>query len=261
MNDKFNILSTKALEPAIIKMAGKLGFRIDEKAFIEVQYLEGNEIASEWKKICDLPQKKLLVFTSKNAVEAIISTIDSDDTTKVSRNSIVESWPIASISGRTMETVQKEFPHARTFAIAKNADQLGKAISENISKEYLVVFPCGDIHRPELPEHLRSEGFIVNEWIVYRSVKTPVKIQNAYQGILFFSPSAVESFFSVNKLHPETICFAVGATTAQSVKRFSANHLFVTENPSQESMLELMETYFIDRNNNELLGKNKNEGK
>ena len=261
MNEKFNILSTKILEPAIIQTGTRLGFRIEEIPFIEIQFLQGNSVEEEWKQICLLPQKKLLAFTSKNAVDAFVSIMSQNSNSIVSRTTIAENWPIASISGRTMEEVQKEFPGARSIAIARNASQLAQAISEKISKEYLVVFPCGDIHRPELPEQLRLAEFNVHEWIVYRTLESPHKIQNSFQGILFFSPSAVESFFSTNKLNSTTICFAVGDSTASAIKKYSSNKLLITNNPSQESMIELLESYFIDRKQDEPLGKNKNEAK
>jgi uroporphyrinogen-III synthase len=41
----------------------------------------------------------------------------------------------------------------------------------------------------------------------------------------------------VNKLSPDTVCFAIGNTTAQAIARFTANRIITSELPSQEMML------------------------
>ena len=51
-----------------------------------------------------------------------------------------------------------------------------------------------------------------------------------YDGVVFFSPSAVESFISVNAVRKEATLFAVGQFTAASLRSF-ANEVIVSPTP------------------------------
>ena len=85
---------------------------------------------------------------------------------------------------------------------------------------------------------------MVHEIIVYETVETPVTAIENIDGILFFSPSAVNSFFSVNQLNANTVCFAIGNTTAEAIAGFTGNKIITSEYTSQEMMLaSLIKTY------------------
>jgi len=80
--------------------------------------------------------------------------------------------------------------------------------------------------------------------VVYQTLATPHKIQKDYFGVLFFSPSAVQSFFSKNKVKDRTILFAIGNTTANEIKKYSNNKIIISDEPGKENLVQKMIEYF-----------------
>jgi len=91
---------------------------------------------------------------------------------------------------------------------------------------------------------LQQHDIEVNEIVVYQTVPVPHKISKPYHGILFFSPSAVESFFSNNKLPEQTVLFAIGNTTAKEIKKYTNNTIIISGQPGKENLVEAMMEYF-----------------
>ena len=79
---------------------------------------------------------------------------------------------------------------------------------------------------------------------MYQTIATPHKIDKEYFGILFFSPSAVQSFFSKNKVCEKTILFAIGNTTANEIKKYSTNKIIISDEPGKENLVTKMIEYF-----------------
>jgi uroporphyrinogen-III synthase len=107
-----------------------------------------------------------------------------------------------------------------------------------------VIFFCGDQRRDELPQLLKDESVAVNEIVVYETIPVPHKLSKIYTAILFFSPSAVESFFSANRAEVKTIFFAIGNTTAAAIKKHCANRVLVADAPGKEELVKDMISFF-----------------
>src|SRR4029077_17349519 len=101
-----------------------------------------------------------------------------------------------------------------------------------------VVFFCGDQRRDELPKKLQQHGFDLEEIIVYKTIETTQEINDAYNGILFFSPSAVNSFFKTNKVTAHTVFFAIGETTANTIKGYTSNKIIISNTPAKDELLK-----------------------
>ena len=82
------------------------------------------------------------------------------------------------------------------------------------------------------------------EYIVYETKPAPQIITEKYDGILFFSPSAIKSFFSVNTISSGTVCFAIGETTANILKENINNKIIISKDMSAEKMIETVVEYF-----------------
>ena len=107
-----------------------------------------------------------------------------------------------------------------------------------------MVFFCGDHRRNELPKILREHGIRVKEIIVYKTAFSSHRVSNQYDGIIFFSPSAVHSFFAVNDAGGASILFAIGKTTADTIKTYSPNKVIMGESPGKELLIGQAITYF-----------------
>jgi uroporphyrinogen-III synthase len=234
-NKEIRILSTRPLGEALIEKAAFQNITIDTIAFIQVKKMVSEEVA---KRINSLSKEKAtVVFTSMNAVEIVVETAPV--------NPAMPDWKIYCMGGATFTLVKKYWPYNNIAFTAKNATELAKRIAGD--KVEKVIFFCGNKRREELPDLLLEQNIPVEELVVYETIETPVTIDRGYDGIMFFSPSAVHSFFSDNKPAEETIFFAIGNTTANAIKQFAANSIIVSDFPAKDQLVDKAIKYFSER--------------
>jgi uroporphyrinogen-III synthase len=232
MKDNISILSTRPIDGALIEKAAYQNITIDTLTFIEVEKSVTDEVAQQIALLSK--QQTTIVFTSMNAVEIVVDAIPAE--------AVMPDWKIYCIGGATFTLVKKYWPYNSLQYTAKNATELAeKIIADNLSK---VTFFCGNKRREELPELLRKENIAVDELVVYETIETPVKIDKVYDGILFFSPSAVTSFFSDNKISQDTTLFAIGKTTANTIKEFCDNNIIISEFPAKDQLVDKAVEYY-----------------
>src|SRR5688500_16638684 len=229
--NKINILSTRLLTDELVEAAQASGITIDALSFIETVTIQSKHVQ---KKIENAYlQSCTVVFTSMNAVEAVVA----------GQNGQQLDWNIYCIGNTTRQLVKKYFGEESIAGTANSAAELAELIAEeNVTDA--VIFFCGVQRRDELPEILRSNEMNVNEIVVYKTIAIPHKLEKNYNGILFFSPSTVESFFRSNKLINKTILFAIGNTTASAIKKYTINRIIVSDEPGKEKLLHKMIEYY-----------------
>jgi uroporphyrinogen-III synthase len=230
MNNNISILSTATLDREFVSIAAKRGVELDVIPFIKVSAIESEELAEKIVDMCYIPAS--VVFTSANAVKAVSDVIMAAE----------PQWDIYCIGNATLKAVNKVLPSATVIAVADNAAELADIIVEDGEDE--IVFFCGDQRLDTLPRKLRENDITVYELVVYRTETTPIAVSKEYSGILLFSPSAVNSFFSSNKLSVGTVLFAIGATTADAIKKQTNNKIVFSETATKESVLEYAMKYF-----------------
>ena len=240
MQNKIQILSTKKLLPSVIELARKKNIEIIEKEFISISPIFTKELNTQIIPLILSSTNPAVVFTSSNAVNAIKKYLHQGDTY------YIPNWNVYCISGKTKESLKPHIYEKNIIEIGKDATALAQKIIDTGVKE--VVFFCGDKRRNELPDILNHAGIKVKEIVVYETVQTPVISTTDFEGVLFFSPSAVKSFFSMNKVSEKTTCFAIGNTTASEIKKYTNNKIIVSPSPSQEMMLETIIFYFTNIN-------------
>ena len=224
-NKPFYILSTRPLPQQLIQDATAKNIEVDCISFIETKPLHDDFIFLATEKY---GSHNTVVFTSMNAIEAITNAVNTVDL----------RWRIACMEGTTLNLVQQHFKSSTIIATASNAMQLAeKIIALNNDKH--IVFFCGDKRRDELPALLKENNIEVEEVVLYKTKFTPLIIDKIYDAILFFSPSTVESFFSINKINATTVLYAIGKTTAETIKQFSNNKIIESNAPSKERLLKL----------------------
>jgi uroporphyrinogen-III synthase len=235
MNNK--LLSTKKLNSSLLYSLQDLCFELTEHNFITIEPITTTEKKEEIIKVFTSHTFKHIIFTSSNAVEVIRKYRSQIDWTKST------DLNMYSIRGKTSESLMAYF-RPETIETAKNSNELGERVIKRGIKE--VVYFCGDKRRDELPLLLHKHGVSVKEIVVYQTMTTPIKCEEIYNGILFFSPSAVESFFSVNDLPSTTVCLAIGNTTAQEIKNICNNKVIVSATASEERILKTAKSFFCD---------------
>lgn len=238
---RHNVLSTKALEPTLLTKAAEAGIDIREQEAILVKPILTKE---KWDEIFSLLEKKIgyAVFTSSNAVTALKKYLNEYI------NPLPPHWKIFCLSGKTKAALEESAELFGTIvATASSAAELAQHVIAHGVKELL--FFCGDRRREELPTVLQKAGVQVHEVVVYEVEETPAVATEDYEAVVFFSPSAVQSFFAVNQLKETAVCFAIGQTTSASLAAFTQNKILISKEPMQEALLQEVIDYFKNRVN------------
>jgi len=229
--NKIKILSTRPLQQAIIDKAAAKNIYIETISFIETEKVLDDIIQKNITML--LSEKLIAVFTSMNAVEAVV----------VHLNDAKPDWKIFCIGSTTKNLVKEYFGENSIAGTADSASALADVIiaNEDISS---VTFFCGNQRREELPERLSQHGIELNEFVVYKTIPSSHQTSSEYDAIIFYSPSAVNSFFLTNKINQHTILFAIGNTTANEIKKHSNNKVIIAEEASKELLVDQAINYF-----------------
>jgi uroporphyrinogen-III synthase len=237
-----HLLSTRPLPGRLIEQAAAEGIILDTLSFISTTPVADEALV---RRIRDLAGSPLVaVFTSMNAVEAVKEWLQPEPEAKTPFTQ--PPWRIFCIGSATRQLVEKVFGAQRVAGTAESAP----ALAENITRHkdvQEVLFFCGDHRREELPSILHRHGITVKEWVVYRTVQTPQPTEHLYDGIAFFSPSAVESFFSVNTVAGGTRLFAIGRTTAAAIGAQCPNPVVTGDQPEKDALIRKMIDYFSNK--------------
>ena len=227
--NNWTILSTRPLDETLIAAAAQKNVQIDCVSFIETEAIRNNEVEQQiqyWSL-----KNIVVVFTSMNAVDAVCHYLPGKP-----------DWKIYCIGHATRQLVKNFFGEESIKGTADDGARLADAIIQN--KEKAVVFFCGDQRRDELPNLLTNHQIGLEELVVYKTIPTQQKLDRFYNGVLFYSPSAVHSFFSVNKPSPETVLFAIGETTANAIRQYSNNQIVIASQPSKDALAQQAILFF-----------------
>jgi uroporphyrinogen-III synthase len=231
MENKVQILSTGTLGKSLAEAFSQEGLGIDIIPFITTEPIQAIDVQQEIEMT--FLQMATVVFTSSKAVEAVAFYLDEQE----------PEWQIYCIGTSTGKLVAKYFGEAKIAGTAGDAASLALLIAEPGTVDKLIFF-CGNHRRDELPEVLRQEGIEVDEIVVYQTIPVPHKLERSYHGILFFSPSAVQSFFRDNRVNPGTKLFAIGNTTAQEISKHCGNPVIVSDEPAKPAVVAKVLDYF-----------------
>jgi uroporphyrinogen-III synthase len=222
----YYLLATATVPNGLVREAAKQGFVLDVAPFIRIEYADTDKL---------FPQ--VAVFTSLNAVHAVTQWVDGSAASR-----------IYCISGATYAAVVEAFGEKAVVGKAGSAAALATVIGQQeVGQNREIVFFCGDQRREELPSLLRQSGLKMTEKIVYRTVLTPHRMERNYDGIAFFSPSAVESYFSANRVAADVPLFAIGPTTAAAIHSRCANPVIVGERPEKALLIRRMTEYLLHK--------------
>lgn len=216
------VLSTKKLKPNQKSLLLDAGIGFVEQDFISIVPLE-----------FDFNPEKLtknIIFTSKNAVRVVLQQKGAD---------FLKLKKIFCVGEKTAAFLEEKGLKATDFA--DYGAELAEKIAENHQNEEFLFF-CGRKRRPELPEFFKLKKIPLTEVEVYDTIATPKKINRNFDGMLFFSPSAVESFCEENDL-AESTAFCIGDTTASEAKKHTDN-IIVANKPSIENVIVQVVKHF-----------------
>lgn len=215
MQNQIRILSTKKLLSNQKQFLLNANFSVVEADFIKTQ-----NKPFELKNINDN-----LIFTSQNAVHSLVENAQELIPKLREKN-------VFCVGLKTKALLEEN--GFNVIAYTGYAADLAEIIGLIYAKESYTFF-SGNLRRDTLPNTLKEASIKFNEIEVYETHLTPQKISTPLDGILFFSPSGVESYLKDNKIKKE-ICFCIGTTTAEALEN-STKNIVIANQPTVENTI------------------------
>lgn len=216
MASNIRILSTKTLTQPQRERLLAAGFALTEMPFVKAEQVPFTAPESIARAI----------ITSNNAAKAIAEKQLSIDT-------------VFCVGQKTATTLRSA---GYTVEITEdNAENLaGKIADRHQGKEFY--FLGTRSRRDELPAYLRAHNTPLKEIEVYKTLTENHKVPGNYDGILFFSPSAVNAYSHENSFQ-KTVCFSIGPTTARALEKHTRT-VITAKQPSAEHLILETVKYF-----------------
>jgi len=171
-----------------------------------------------------------VVITSKNAVDALLTNFSKEE---------LQFKNIYCVGRRTKRLVEQKI--GTVLHAEKNAKALAEYLVEFIEGAEVTYF-CSNLRLDVLPNILNSNHIKVNEVEAYQTKFDSIKINDSIEGVMFYSPSTVQSYLQEND--PNRIAFCIGESTAKEArKRFK--DVRVAKVPTVESVIELVNEHYV----------------
>ena len=213
------ILSTKKLSKALKNKLSDAKIELVEKNFIQTK-----SISFETPQLNDY-----LVFTSKQAVKSVLKS---------------DVKNVHAISCLCVGNKTKIFLEKKGFTVIESSDYAEDLIQiiDSKYKSSSFTFFCGNIRRNTIPAFFQQNKIAYNEIIVYETKLKPHQIKKPFDGILFFSPSGVNSFLEKNSLENK-MCFCIGTTTAKALEKRTENIVIASQPTVENVITEVIKFY------------------
>jgi len=171
-----------------------------------------------------------VIITSQNAVEALLTNFSAPE---------LQFKNIYCVGRKTKRMVEKRIGKVKHF------EQYAKDLA-NYMVEYIdgteVTYFCSNLRLDTIPDILSENNIKVNEVEAYETKFDAEKVEGDLDGVMFYSPSTVQSFLKQNKA--KGIAFCIGETTATEAKKYFED-VRVAKVPLVESVVELVNKHYI----------------
>lgn len=171
-----------------------------------------------------------IIITSKNAVESLTTNISSEE---------LQFKNIYCVGRRTKKLIEQRI--GKVAHSERNAKRLADYLVEFMDGTEVTYF-CSNLRLDDLPSTLENNNISVTEIEAYETAFASKKIDDTVEGVMFYSPSTVQSYMKENQANK--IAFCIGETTAKEAKK-SFKDVRIAKLPTVESVIELVNEYFL----------------
>lgn len=192
--------------------------------------LEADFIGIEYKAFNLNTTRQNLLFTSQNAVKSFLENKESSN---------YKNHAVFCVGSKTKEVL--EAAGFNVIACTDYASDLAAIITKDHSNESFAFF-AGNLRKNTLPDSFANSGIEFEEMRAYKTLLTPHKINSGINGILFFSPSGIESYLKENQITTET-CFCIGTTTAEALKGITENIVIANKQTVENVIIQCINYY------------------
>lgn len=227
-----NILCTREIEKSYLHLFSSKGINMDVIPFIATLPLVNNYLI---QKINELAVRPITaIFTSANAVKAVANLLGKQSV----------NWTFACLDKATNYEVQHHFPDSKIVITAKDATLLSQSLVAAQHECNPFVFFCGSKSLNTIPTVLATNDIAMEQLMVYQTQIKSAPIEKYYNGILFMSPSAVDSYFVCNNFPKNAVAFCIGATTADALTKKLSQPVVVVQ-AAEHSVASLLESILV----------------
>ena len=231
-----NVLVTRQLSTDQLKLGKESGLSIDIEPAIHISYRQ------DWLSVqttFDKTDPAILVFTSQNAVKAI-------DQYKKAGLDLPGNFTVYTVGDKTKDALVRAGFRGIKTPEKQNGTALAHLVIDDILKtpelkNVSVLHLCGDKRRDELRHFLSESNIRVQDIVVYQTELNQLDLGNlgSYEGILFYSPSAVQAFRNSGGFRSDSLpeLFAIGPTTGEELSIESGQHVHISPKPDTEIFL------------------------
>ena len=107
-----------------------------------------------------------------------------------------------------------------------------------------VTYFCSNLRLDDLPTILTENNISVNEIEAYETKYDSIKVNEKIEGIMFYSPSTVQSYMQINKA--DKIAFCIGETTGDEAQKHFKD-VRIAKVPTVESVIELVNLHYAKK--------------
>jgi uroporphyrinogen-III synthase len=231
------LFSTKALSKEALHFVTEMNWSLESINMIETRCAVSRVQIHHFLELCKKKNKKLvLIFSSVNAIKHLVDAIKH----------FGFEFPAGLLSvcvGKKTKHYAEVFLQAFVLYSETNSTQLLNRLLKDFSPEYTFIYCCGNRRLAILPNGMKGSGFSIEEFVVYETVLTPATLINNYDTVLFFSPSAVDSFFGKNTWSSNVLAVSIGNSTSERLGLFGVKNICEAETPGEIPMLEKLRDY------------------
>jgi hydroxymethylbilane synthase len=173
---------------------------------------------------------KNIIITSKNAVESLTTNFSSEE---------LKFDNIYCVGRRTKKLIEQKIGNVTHSE--NNAKNLANYLVDYIEGTEVTYF-CSDLRLDDLPRILEENNITLHEVEAYKTIYSPIKVDESTEGIMFYSPSTVQSYIQQNKANK--IAFCIGGTTAEEAKKHFKD-VRISKMPTIESVIELVNEQYV----------------
>ena len=173
-----------------------------------------------------------LIFTSQNAVKIAFSNSQIKPLLEGKKYFCVGEKTKCILEENGQNVIKK----------AQNSAELADFFEKNYKNEAFS-FLCGKRRRSEIEGFFYTNNSDSEVIEIYDTLLTPKTFNYKFDGILFFSPSAVLSFFKTNSWSPKAHGFCIGKTTASVLENYTKNFSIAKEPNETDLFLSIYNYY------------------
>ncbi len=225
------------------KLADKYKLNIDYFKFIKIDGISSAEFRKDRINITEF---SAVIFTSRQAVDHFFRIA------KEVRADISEDMKYFCISESTAYYLQNyiQYRKRKIFHGKQTFNDLMEVIKKH--KEDKFLFPCSEIHKPDIPNALKAEGINFEKAVIYRTLACDLSKVDiySYDMLVFFSPSGIKSLFNnfPDFKQGEQIIAVFGKTTKNAAIKAGLKIEIAAPSKQAPSMSMAIEQYVKENN-------------